>query len=495
MSDIQPNDKQGQYILDAMESISKNGDAYCSDETLYRCCRRMNKSLTLERYRADKAALLRANDLHIEGLRIYTQRTWAYEESAAGFLADILTDGEAEGAELPASLSCRGITLSAQQREAVRMALSNRLSIVLGGAGSGKTTLIRAIAEHFKGSRVLAAPTGKAARNLTERTGLGARTVHSALGKFPDSDFLSKIRWEIVGLVIVDEASMLTLEMLAGILCKVPHDCRVVLLGDPNQLLSVGAGNVIPDLLALGIPSVRLEQQYRQSEEASALRHNVVEFPRLAGADELAWDESFRFIEADDRSIADIICTEAARRCRAGEDIQVLSPVNTKTDFSVNALNRRLRAMVNPVDSDAPCWNGFYNGDRVVVTKNFSLVFNGDVGVLHFDERLVDFQLLNGNGGGIWQRSDAPADFSLAYALTVHKVQGSQYDTIFLPVSLSTSTMLLRNLLYTAISRAKKEVILVGSREAVSLAMKRTPYPRKSMLVAKTNLLRYRRSA
>ena len=100
---------------------------------------------------------------------------------------------------------------------------------------------------------------------------------------------------------------MLTLEMLAGILCKVPHDCRVVLLGDPNQLLSVGAGNVIPDLLALGVPSVRLEQQYRQSEEASALRHNVVEFPRLAGADELAWDESFRFIEADDRSIRSII--------------------------------------------------------------------------------------------------------------------------------------------------------------------------------------------
>ena len=150
--------------------------------------------------------------------------------------------------------------------------------------------------------------------------------------------------------------------------------------------------------------------------------------------------------------------------------------------------------MVNPVDSNAPCWNGFYNGDRVVVTKNFSLVFNGDVGVLHFDERLVDFQLLNGNGGGIWQRSDAPADFSLAYALTVHKVQGSQYDTIFLPVSTATSRMLYRNLLYTAISRAKREVRLVGSQEAVSLAMQRTLRPRRSKLVAKTNLLRYRRS-
>ncbi len=495
MSNTQSNDKQGQYILDAMESISMNGDAYCSDETLYRCCRRMDKNLTPDLYRADKAALLRANDLHTEGLRIYTQRTWAYEESVAGALADILADGEVEGAAISPPLSCGGVTLSEAQCDAVRMALCSRLSVILGGAGSGKTTLIRAIAEHFKGSCVLAAPTGKAARNLTERTGLSARTVHSALGKMPDSNFLTEVQWEVIGLVIVDEASMMTLEMLAGILCKIPHDCRVVLLGDPNQLLSVGAGNVLSDLLALGVPSVRLEQQYRQSEEAAALRRNVVEFPRLSGADELAWDESFRFIEADDRRIPDIICTEAARRYCAGEDIQVLSPVNAKTDFSVNALNRRLHAMVNPMGSDAPSWKGFYNGDRVVVTKNFSLVYNGDVGTLHFDEQLVRFRHLNGNGGDLWQRNEAPANFALAYALTVHKVQGSQYDTIILPVSLSTSAMLLRNLLYTAISRAKKEVILVGSREAVSLAMKRTPYPRKSMLVAKTNMLRYRRSA
>ena len=263
MSNTQSNDKQGQYILDAMESISMNGDAYCSDETLYRCCRRMDKNLTPDRYRADKVALLRANDLHTEGLRIYTQRTWAYEESVAGSLADILADGEVEGAAISPSLSCNGVTLSEAQCDAVHTALCSRLSVILGGAGSGKTTLIRAIAEHFEGSCVLAAPTGKAARNLTERTSLSARTVHSALGKLPDSNFLTEVQWEVVGLVIVDEASMMTLEMLAGILCKIPHDCRVVLLGDPNQLLAVGAGNVLSDLLALGVPSVRLEQQYR----------------------------------------------------------------------------------------------------------------------------------------------------------------------------------------------------------------------------------------
>ena len=492
---LKTSNKQGQYILDAMQSICMNGDAFCSDQTLYNCCRRNNRYLTLDRYRADKAALLQEGDLHTEGLRIYNRLTWAYEGSAAQHLSDILLDGEAAASCLPETLRCGSITLSGQQRSAVEMALSHRLSIILGGAGSGKTTLIRAIAEYYghPGGCVLAAPTGKAARNLTERTGFFARTVHSALGMVPDSNFLTEVQWEHVGLVIIDEASMLTLEMLAGILCKAPRSCRIVLLGDPNQLLSVGAGNVISDLLALGIPSARLEQQYRQHENAGALRHNVVEFPHLTEWDELKWDESFRLIEADDTNISAIICKEAARRYRAGESIQVLSPVNESTDFSVRALNKRLSRLINPESSDAPVWNGIHDGDRVVATKNNKTFYNGDVGILHLDESTVRFTPKYGFGS--WPIKEAPKDFALAYALTVHKSQGSQYDTIILPVSLSISTMLYRNLFYTAISRAAKEVILVGSKAAVSLAMRRMPSPRKSMLVAKTNLLRYKRSA
>lgn len=144
---------------------------------------------------------------------------------------------------------------------AVELALSSRLSLILGGAGSGKTTLVRAIMDHrpSKNGWVLCSPTGKAARNLTDRTGFQARTVHSALGMHPDEDFLSPVAWAHTDLVIVDEASMMTLEMLAGILCRAPGYCHIVLLGDPNQLLSVGAGNVIPNLLELGVPICRLE--------------------------------------------------------------------------------------------------------------------------------------------------------------------------------------------------------------------------------------------
>ena len=231
---------------------------------------------------------------------------------------------------------------------------------------------------------MVAAPTGKAARNLTERVGVKARTVHSALGKAPDEDFLDPVFWDHTGLVIIDEASMRSLEMLAGTLSYVCRECRVVLLSDPNQLQSVGAGNVLPDLLELGIPSIRLEKQYRQSLDATALYHNVMNLPEMAAECELHWDNSFRLLDTTDLGIPDILCYEAAQRYQAGEDIQVLSPVNAKTDFSVTAINTRLQNMLNPLTKEKSTWRDFRDGDRVIVTQNSSYynVCNGDVGVL-----------------------------------------------------------------------------------------------------------------
>ena len=137
-----------------------------------------------------------------------------------------------------------------------------------------------------------------------ERTGILARTIHSALGKIPDEDFLALVRWEYVSLVVIDEVSMVSLEMPTGILNRVSKDCRVVLLGDPNQLFAVGAGNVLSDLRELDVPVTYLEQQYRQSESAEALRHIVVEFLKLRDVSELRWDDSFRLIPASDTEIA-----------------------------------------------------------------------------------------------------------------------------------------------------------------------------------------------
>ena len=419
--------------------------------------------------------------------------------------------------EIPKELRAGDILLSEQQHKAIGLALNSRLAVILGGAGSGKTTLIEAIVHCFRGSvdsseaYVLAAPTGKAARNLTERTGIEARTVHGALGKVPDANFLDAVCWIRTGLVVVDEASMVSLEMLAGILNRVRRNCRVVLLGDPNQLLSVGAGNVLSDLLKLGVPSIFLEQQYRQSAAAAALRQNVAAFPKLSDERELQWDDSFRLLSADSKIIPDLLCEEAARRYRAGESIQVLSPIKTKTDFSVQALNTRLQNEVNPLTAGKQTWGKFRDGDRVIVTQNNAHygVCNGDVGVLHLRGKkphrvavlsvrgtLKSWQIDRVQGDcGAGKDEAPPPRLALAYALTVHKSQGSQYDAILMPVSTATAKMLYRNLLYTAISRARKEVILVGSREAVNTAMQCIPYPRKSKLVARTNLLRLRRSA
>lgn len=447
-------EEKAKYILTAMDDIGKNGDAYCTDEQLFRVSKAVRPSLTGQRYRTDKALLLQAGFLHQEGYHLYAKRTWDYEVTAAERLAGILKDPALPVMEIPRELRAGDILLSEQQREAIEMALNSRLSIILGGAGCGKTTLIEAIVHCFRERNdafvpyVVAAPTGKAARNLTERTGIEARTVHGALGKSPDANFLDAVSWNCIGLVVVDEASMVSLEMLAGILNRVRRNCRVALLGDPNQLLSVGAGNILSNLLTLGVPSICLQQQYRQSTDAAALRQNVVDFPKLNGEQELRWDDSFRLLPADDRAIV------------------------TQN-------------------------NAYYN------------ICNGDVGVLHIRGEkphrvaalavrgtLKTWQIDRGQGEyGIGHDDAPPPQLALAYALTVHKSQGSQYDTVLMPVSMATARMLYRNLLYTAISRAGKEVVLVGSREALNTAMQCIPYPRKSKLVARTNLLRLGRSA
>ena len=230
-------EEKAKYILTAMDDIGKNGDAYCTDEQLFRASKAVRPSLTGQRYRTDKALLLQAGFLHQEGYHLYAKRTWDYEVTAAERLADILKDPALPVMEIPRELRAGDILLSEQQCEAIELALNSRLSVILGGAGCGK-----------------------AARNLTERTGIEARTVHGALGKSPDANFLDAVSWNSIGLVVVDEASMVSLEMLAGILNRVRRNCRVALLGDPNQLLSVGAGNVLSDLLTLGVPSICLQQ-------------------------------------------------------------------------------------------------------------------------------------------------------------------------------------------------------------------------------------------
>lgn len=493
--------KQGKYIMEAMETIGKTGDTYTNQDELYQACRDENWRISWEEFRKDLRHLVNIDMIHIDGRRIYTSLTWDYQVEVVTKLVDILSQNNLPTIELPDPLAAEQIVLTQEQRQAVEMALTHRISIILGGAGTGKSTLVTALSLYRpgEGGGILCAPTGKAARNLTSRTRRSACTVHGALGMRPDESFLAPISWGNMELVVVDEASMLTLEMMAGILSRIPADCRVVLIGDPNQLLSVGAGNVMNDLLELGVPRVQLETCHRQHETAKALRHNVTNFPSLRNGVDLRYDDSFQLLEVPERDIATTLRDEAVKRYRTGEQVQVLAAFNQSTKLSVQALNESIAPLVNPRTAEKLCLNAFkkpilWDGDRVIITKNNKMhnCSNGDVGTLQISSVKEDDMkyrvILDDGRRPTWEDCSGVDVMITAYALTVHKSQGSEYDTILLPMSKQMATMLTRNLFYTAISRAKAKVILIGDREAINVAMQKLANPRRSMLVQKTRI-------
>lgn len=291
---------RGYYITKMLKMYATSGDSYMNVLDAYLSCRMLRKGLTETEFKKDLIEQIKRGFLAREGGRLYLQTTLNYENKAAEFLADILKHNELSGPKILTELVLEnGIPLSEEQQNAVRQALSYRLSIILGGAGTGKSSLIRAMVNNIPKEQtvLLCAPTGKAACNLMDRTGLEARTIHSILGKGPDADMLSKVVWRRVGLVVVDESSMIDLGMFAGLLGTITSDCHLVLLGDPNQLLSVGSGNVLHDLLKLGIPNICLQENHRQKGKASALFENVVHFSEKHSLADMVFDESFQFCE------------------------------------------------------------------------------------------------------------------------------------------------------------------------------------------------------
>ena len=489
---------QGEYILVALKKHFLNGDAYVNQDEVYTICKKSFQNVGYTQFQEDFKFLLQEGNLCREGRRVYLKETLRYEDSAATSLALILKDNAMPCPSMPHTIVVKnGVSLCKEQRDAVEMALSCRLSIVLGGAGTGKSTLIHAITQNnpHEGGFVLCAPTGKAARNLSARTGMEARTVHSALGVHPDEDFLRPVCWEYVGLVVVDEASMMTVGMLAGILKKVRRDCCVVLLGDINQLLSVGSGNVLPDLLRMGVPCTRLSANHRQEVGAKELLANVTGFSNIHSGADLAFGESFQLLCMSEACARETLVNEAVRRYLAGESMQVLSPYNVATDLSVAKLNHAIRDRVNPKTEEMKAFgNRFRDGDRVIITRNDRErnCSNGDVGILNIiDDSKEDplFQVVLPDGRcPTWDNLSGLQHMALAYALTVHKSQGSEYDTILLPITDSFSNMLYRNLIYTAISRARQRVILYGSRNALSTAVQRPAKERRSQLVQKCGM-------
>ena len=394
----------------------------------------------------------------------------------------------------------QGITYAPQQKEAVRLAATSQVMLLTGGPGTGKTTSLRgvlALFEHMGLETALAAPTGRAAKRLGELCGMEAYTIHRLLETRmdPATGRLAFARDEDDPLkadaVIVDEASMVDITLFHALLAALRGECRLLLVGDPDQLPSVGPGNVLSDLLRSGrIPVVRLTEIFRQAARSAIVRNahavNRGEMPELSGR-----ESDFFFLKRrDPQSTAETVVDLVTRRLpeRMGipsDQIQVLSPTRRYTT-GTGSLNRMLQEALNPAAEDKGERRFgefvFRAGDRVMqVHNNYDIVwrerdgsesgmgmFNGDIGRIEtVDPRdgtvTVDFE-----GKVVEYTPDLLGELESAYAVTVHKAQGSEYRAVILSVMDASPMLLTRGVLYTAITRARELFILVGDEEKVA---------------------------
>jgi exodeoxyribonuclease V alpha subunit len=387
--------------------------------------------------------------------------------------------------------SAIGLDLAQTQREALRQAVTRKVLVITGGPGVGKTTIVRGILEIFAAKQMhceLCAPTGRAAKRLSETIGREARTIHRLLAFDPAQGGFARQRDNPLDadLVIVDEASMVDMSLMNQLLRAVPQGACVVLVGDVDQLPSVGPGMVLADLIDSGVvPVTRLTEIFRQASHSGIVRaaHAVQrgELPESASADEPG---DFYFVEANtpDAVLQKIITLVGERIPRRFDldplrDIQVLTPMN-RSVLGARNLNASLQKLLNPPGDAAELerfgWT-YRVGDKVMQTVNNYQkdVFNGDIGRISDIDREEQELSLSFEGHEVKYDFNELDELSPAYATTIHKSQGSEYPAVVIPLHTQHYMMLQRNLLYTAITRGKKLVVLVGARKALQLAVGR----------------------
>ncbi|MEN6446568.1 MAG: ATP-dependent RecD-like DNA helicase [Syntrophaceae bacterium] len=381
-----------------------------------------------------------------------------------------------------------GITLSGSQEDAVRCACENSCMVLTGGPGTGKTTVLAAIFKMFAWGHtdvLLAAPTGRAAKRMSEATGAEAKTIHRLLEYNPTTDrFMRNGDNELkADLLIVDEASMVDILLLEHLLEAVPLGTTVIFVGDVDQLPSVGPGNVLRDMLDSGkVPVVRLDTIFRQALRSRIVvnshRINHGKMPEVSG--EAESDYVFIREEAPEavlRRVIDMVAHEIPARYGLNPftQIQVLSPMH-KGVLGVENLNRELQKALNPCGRVFMKGGREYRiGDKVMQTRNnYELeVFNGDIGILTKVDEEEGKAMVSYDGRLVTYRDpEGLEDVILSYATTIHKAQGSEYQAVVIPLGTQHFVMLQRNLLYTAVTRGKRLVVMLGSERAVEIAGK-----------------------
>jgi len=440
--------------------------------------------------------LILKDRLKEDGGRIYLPKNYHAERETARLAKAMIRPTSARGDIFKiiaqAEKSC-GIILDELQRAAVKMAITNNISIITGGPGTGKTTVVKVLIAVYKkvvgGEVAFAAPTGRASRRLSESVGMDASTLHSILGLREDTEEADNSI--DANFLVVDETSMMDMALSYQLFKNLKPSTKLLLVGDSNQLPSVGAGNVLSELLKSGaIPVTRLSIVHRQAETS---RININAHYILQNESSgLEYGHDFIFIDVDNSEAAaeyvkkhyynSVRMPKTNGKSYGADGVQILSPMRTKGKCGTDALNIEIQALLNPASTGRPDIavgrnKVFRLYDKVMQTRNKGDISNGDIGRIRKIEKNgkgdgevhIDF----GGGRKAVYNVEEMASIELAYATTIHKSQGSEYPIVIIPLLNEAYVMLQRNLIYTAITRAKEQVIIVGQKKAFFTAINR----------------------
>lgn len=396
-----------------------------------------------------------------------------------------------------------GFKFAKNQKAAIYMALTKGMSVLTGGPGTGKTATINAIIQAIKTIKpsaiiTLCAPTGRASKRMSEVTNMPAATIHRELGLLPSGDFLDEDMVLESDILIIDESSMIDAVVFYKTLTKIDTNTRILFVGDHEQLPSVGPGLILRDLIDSNcIPITKLNEIFRQAQESQIVMNSHA---IINGLDmNLTFDKSkddFYFIKKNDKmevqkAILNITNNLIKNKGYKLSDIQILSP-QKKGELGVYDLNNKFQELFNPFDDTKIEYKldgvtTFRIGDRVIQTKNnYDLeVFNGDTGkILNIyyskNELYIDVSYPDKE---VTYDIDTAKELMLAYSITIHKSQGSEFPVVIIPVHMSQANMLTRNLIYTGVTRAKKMVILIGTNEGLSYSIKNNEAIQRNSLI------------
>ena len=472
-------------ILYTLGQLADEGHCFATDEQLLETAAEL-LDVGEEAIGAVLADMSGADDVITDGEAIYLP-PFHYAECGVARRLLALRNGNGslfpeDEPELPRG---EGIVYDETQLEAVRLALKSKVMVLTGGPGTGKTTTTKAIIGALRSSGLkvlLAAPTGRASKRMSEATGMEAKTIHRMLEYNPKDGYQRNADNPLTGdALIVDECSMIDILLMNNLLKAVPDGMRLILVGDIDQLPSVGAGNVLRDIIDSGaVPVIRLTRIFRQAQSSrivmSAHAVNAGRLPDLSNGRET---DFFFLREEDPEKVAESIVDLVGRRLPGAygigaDSIQVLTPMQRGV-VGAASLNIALQQSLNG-NGDSLSRGGytFRKGDRVMQLRNDydKEVFNGDLGYItdvNLEDRVlkVDF-----DGREIEYDSTELDELSLAYATTIHKAQGSEYPVVVIPVMMNHFVMLQRNLIYTGITRARKVCVLIGQLKALSYAVR-----------------------